>query len=525
MRWLTKRSATRTSFCQIAGSPRCCPRGSSWSSGQRGFWATRYKVDEVGRCIEQLNDLVERLTLDPDVDARAELHIVGLLSAIDRGPGTEGAARAQRLLDTRISHLRPVERFQLNVFACGGDGECLRKRLPELLRELASLRAESGRSTQTASARFYRLGQAFQMVGPTFADLATAGHVDDGVRLVAAWAEDPDVPPRVKNPLVAVVAYPGGTLWATEGNVLAPPESTNRSGSMASVVKATNRFLNTRIVFRDQDVDLAPLTGDPGLPVTAAGADFLAVVREHLRTAPLKDLHIRPSNLVAVPTFPIPVQALLVNELGWTPAMSISLREPASRRQIRSVVLLGDGETTTSTWELDVVEGHFSGAGARVHRPESTRASFIDAYLDSEVDVLWVASHGHFDHFRPDESVLRLNSGEELSIDELVALEVPDLSAQRLLVLNAGPLSDHSIDGDLSSRETSSPGSTRTTFEGTTIAPSVPSGAISVPSASPASITRSPSFVTSSCATVRAAMRTRTGRGRHNGAACTMSSS
>jgi CHAT domain len=204
---------------------------------------------------------------------------------------------------------------------------------------------------------------------------------------------------------------------------------------MGAVVSAANRFLNTTIVFRHGTEDLVAPAGSPGDPNPAFGDEFSDVVCRHLRLDAVTDLAPHPQSLVALPGLPIPLQAVFAQELGWTPMLNVSFREPAPPRAFRQVVLLGDGATGTSTWELDIVEEQFVTAGATVQRVDPTRANFEAAYIDADVDVLWLASHGFFDHYQPDRSALHLGPGEELELDELVDLDVP-IGGQRLLVLN-----------------------------------------------------------------------------------------
>ena len=89
--------------------------------------------------------------------------------------------------------------------------------------------------------------------------------------------------------------------------------------------------------------------------------------------------------------------------------------------------------------ELYLVEAAFKAAGAEVTMvaPEtSDPADFLKVYEDSRYDVLWVASHGEFNHYMPHQVELRLAHDKSRVMLDDVWNRAPNVDGRRLLVLN-----------------------------------------------------------------------------------------
>lgn len=112
---------------------------------------------------------------------------------------------------------------------------------------------------------------------------------------------------------------------------------------------------------------------------------------------------------------------------------------PRRDRQVRKALLWGDGNALSADMELDMVEHAFSKAGVVVVRPDPqtyTRELFLELYCDAEFDVVWVASHGEFDHWRPHHVQLELaRELPTVGLEELWG-RAPKTGERRLLFLN-----------------------------------------------------------------------------------------
>jgi CHAT domain-containing protein len=338
-------------------------------------------------------------------------------------------------LNRHANEYGPQERLQLVVSAAAGDAERFHRDLSELTELVAGVRAERMADDPSPSEALLRTGQSFQIVGPALRALAEAGLVADAVAVLAAWAGVGGQEERAREPLLAVPAHPVGTLWAVEG-ASAPPIDEERN-DLGAVIEAINAFLNMTILFRDDPAFVLHQPPRPsGMPMPEQGNHFVETCLAHLRLDGLRTLERPQDAMVVAPGQPLPFQALMLRELGWTLPINVSLRESRQGASLRRAVLIGDGQTSTSTWELDAVEAVLSAAGVQVTRVASDVASFSEAYSDPDVDVLWVASHAVFEAMQPERSAVHLAPGEEISLDDLAALTVPSRETSRLLMLS-----------------------------------------------------------------------------------------
>lgn len=87
------------------------------------------------------------------------------------------------------------------------------------------------------------------------------------------------------------------------------------------------------------------------------------------------------------------------------------------------------GRTRPLLRELVTVDAHIA--------VDSTAAEFAAVYSDPAVDVLWVMSHGEFDHWAPHEATLQVSrNGDRVSLADLWRRS-PETEDRRLLFLNA----------------------------------------------------------------------------------------
>lgn len=139
-----------------------------------------------------------------------------------------------------------------------------------------------------------------------------------------------------------------------------------------------------------------------------------------------------------LPTEGHPIQATQIAAWGKTWPIASSLTKPRPDRKPKSV-LIWQGEVYSGPMELDLVEAAFKAAGADVTKvaPEtSSPAEFLKEYENGSYDVLWVSSHGEFNHYMPHHVELRLaHDGSRVMLDD-VWNRAPNLEERRLLVLN-----------------------------------------------------------------------------------------
>jgi hypothetical protein len=66
-----------------------------------------------------------------------------------------------------------------------------------------------------------------------------------------------------------------------------------------------------------------------------------------------------------------------------------------------------------------------------------TKADFLDIYQSNDYDLLWVAGHGQCDRWSPTTQTILIGAGEEVGIDQLLALQGhADAKGRRFFMLN-----------------------------------------------------------------------------------------
>jgi hypothetical protein len=193
-----------------------------------------------------------------------------------------------------------------------------------------------------------------------------------------------------------------------------------------------------------------------GTYTTVAGADNSALpvperlgfVREHMDGLLEALLDAYCPQGIEVPGDPIcqlilpaegnPIQATQIAAWGKTWPIASSLTKPRPDRKPKSV-LIWQGEVYSGPMELDLVEAAFKAAGAEVTKvaPETSNPSeFLKEYENGNYDILWVSSHGEFNHYMPHHVELRLAQDNSRVMLDDVWDRAPNSEERRLLVLN-----------------------------------------------------------------------------------------
>ena len=146
----------------------------------------------------------------------------------------------------------------------------------------------------------------------------------------------------------------------------------------------------------------------------------------------------QPTCQLILPMEGHPIQPIQWATWGRTWPICSSLTKPREDRK-PELVLIWDGGALTASMEVEMVKAAFESVGASVcvvNSEGSTPENFMTEYRNSKYDVLWVASHGEFDHWSPHRVKLHLASdGSAVKLNDLWD-QAPKTAERRLLVLN-----------------------------------------------------------------------------------------
>lgn len=207
---------------------------------------------------------------------------------------------------------------------------------------------------------------------------------------------------------------------------------------LVALTQASNEFLGT--YHSVQGAVTRPHIADrPGVVDEAAGASFEARLADAYLPAGLAERTWTFSGQIVVPSQGHPLQAIQLRHGATCAPIVASLQRPSPDRTVQRVALWSGAGSMTEELERNAVAAAFRQGGVNVDVVTPDQASvdrFMDLYESDAYDVVWLMSHGTFDHYAPKRASLVIDeNGGEIGISELLK-RTPRGDRRRLLVLN-----------------------------------------------------------------------------------------
>ena len=146
---------------------------------------------------------------------------------------------------------------------------------------------------------------------------------------------------------------------------------------------------------------------------------------------------------VIFPTKNYPIQAIQIKNLGVTWPFTTSLKKPKRDQTIKRVAVWMGAGSMTEEIEAEAVVSAFQGDGISVDLftgKDNSLSDFLNLYKSSKYQVIWLSSHGEFDHLKSHSAEIQISySGEYLKLEDLLPLSSMinhQGDSRRLLVLN-----------------------------------------------------------------------------------------
>lgn len=298
---------------------------------------------------------------------------------------------------------------------------------------------QSQHATGLEGVQFARAcGRNFDSLAPYFRRLIDAGDVAALTDLLWAWYRPLDNAKDKIEPaglLITIPALDTGLSFLTMGR----NERVDRDSQslLERMVALDNQFLGIAKTVAYADNSRLELPARPGVPeVTTVGGLENSLVDYY---CPAKPECSGVNSQLVFPAEGRPVQAAQLIAWGKTWPIAASMSDPRPDSTLhRAVVWLGAG-TLTEEMEAEAIAVLLRRAGVQVERidaREATADNFVQVYDRGDIDLIWVISHGHFDHWSPHAVRLQVShSGAAVELETLWS-RVPDRETRRLLVLN-----------------------------------------------------------------------------------------
>lgn len=236
--------------------------------------------------------------------------------------------------------------------------------------------------------------------------------------------------------LYIVCNYNSGVLYVSPSHKFVIEKGSVEE--FVEVIYQTNRYLSSTIALNNYTGFKLEKPKHQGVPVIEEGQYFEEKLKSHYQLNKLSSLKLNAiDSMIIIPGFQHPIQGMMIKELGNTIPVCSSFEKSLSKRKINKVLLWCFG-TRTSDLEISLTKKMLESATIEVEAInilEVKRDDFILKYNSPEYDLVWVGTHGNYNHFLPHLSKIDLHPDGEMELSELYD-RIPETEDQRMLFLN-----------------------------------------------------------------------------------------
>lgn len=204
-----------------------------------------------------------------------------------------------------------------------------------------------------------------------------------------------------------------------------------------NMVALTNQFLSTNIMLNDAPDFVIQEPKRFGFPEKIFGNEWENQLCNYYEFKKIPESCIKNFNAMNIlPGQQHPIQSLMIKAIGSTLPINSSFEIPKTYRKTKKVLLWSYG-TLSSDREAELVSNILTHVGIVVEIADvilETKDTFLQKYFSDNYDLIWIATHGNFNHHLPHLSTISVLPDVEVTIKDL-HYDV-NASKQRLLFLN-----------------------------------------------------------------------------------------
>lgn len=242
----------------------------------------------------------------------------------------------------------------------------------------------------------------------------------------------------IKEILFIVPNTHNGVLYSIKNSQIY--NDTDTINNIPKIITLHNQFFSTTNTLHDQSDFKYENPNRFGVPIPEKANDFYNAVKGHFDFERLKYLpdidKINGIHLFYGVQFPI--QSVISRELKIILPIIQSFEKPNEQREIKKV-LIWEGDTMLSQLECAGIISIFNKKGIETNLlsfQSSSKEEFVQNYNDDKYDLVWICSHGQYNHMEAHKSYLDLGNGIQLSLEELNSNELKT-SNRRLIMVDA----------------------------------------------------------------------------------------
>lgn len=408
-----------------------------WSFSGLACWGANNNDERTSKVVAKMEQLI-----NDEETANTVVHglLLCLSTAVCEYSSKPSCEWAQQALEKYSKLSKGHENLHLLLESCPNGVAISDEKLRQICAEIAKCQPLYSSSVESLQAQDRLSGILSPFIGKCL-DMKQGA---DAVRVLKAWYNI--TTNQAVNDDSLLIIYPNSReslIYSVGGQSFILPR--NIEGAFSNMVSISNRFLGiSSSVGRNPDFELNEPDPDRfGVPSDEVSQEMESSLTNFYATNDVKSFldvnSMNISSMVSLPSNHHAIQYLLQKHTGHCWPIASSLLAPAEDREVRKVCMWCGAGSITEEMELNAVRSVLEHSGIQVDQyssKETTKAQFIGIYESIEYDVIWVMSHGEFDHWQPGNVSIVVGTDGDLSLDEMLQLDVPEKDGRRLLLLN-----------------------------------------------------------------------------------------
>lgn len=397
-------------------------------------WAIKDQYSGRAKLVGRLQQIYKESQLGIEMHFRLGL---SFCLSIGKDAGVNTKEHAQTLLLKYSGTAAASWKLQLMQAALESDAQEIERQLSTVIETITSYRQQVLAQATDSLLAEYEFERSFPLIARFVVALVKAGKTAAAIKILAAWkgANPSDARGDV---LIIIPNDSAGAFFSKEGAILSSSNA-DHEATFVRLIQAINEFHGVNIVLDDDDCLPPNVPTRSGLPEDPERSShkYLAAVREQFLLPEAQDFllaapHVHSLKLIS--GLPCPIQPVMIKDVGFSWPIATTLVRPELDRKCLRVLIWISGTLVgelQAGWISELVS-----QPATVTVRTGDFEVFRSEYSRPEYDVIWVTTHGEFDHNDPHRSTLLLGGDASASFNEVRRIPVP-ANERRLLVLDA----------------------------------------------------------------------------------------